>query len=664
MNDELRQRIIDRLRRGEDLPREWAREVYPPEKMEYELVYHGKERKGDILASTMAVPLQEVRTFGKNGGDWRNMLILGNNLQVLKRLLEYKKEGRLCNADGAPGVRLVYIDPPFATKQEFGAKQEEKAYRDKVIGAEFVEFLRKRLVLLRELMTSDGNLIVHLDNRKAHYIKVILDELLGENNFVNEIIWHKGREGGSSRSHSPSSAMPTEYQNLLIYSLNRGKRFWNHILGPYKKSTVSRIEKDDKGWYYTRGRMGRQPAEWEIEAGVALKTYVSNDPTKSKEQIISEITGPGAEFVALGDVWNSDVVRFTTNTDYPTEKPETLLSLILRAGSKEGDLVLDCFAGSGTTVAVAEKLGRRWVGIDRGKLAIYTIQKRMLNLKKEIGNKGKPLTPKPFTLYNAGLYDFATLRQLPREDWRFFALQLFECKDEPHAIGGLKLDGKRRGGSVLVYDHHGNPDTKIDEEAVLSIHRRIGDKISRQFYIIAPRHTFAFQQDYLTFDGVRYYALRIPYSFINELHRREFSALQQPKDEIAVNDLIDAEGFDFIQPPTVKYKAGVKKRPGQLLKEAFIKLESFESKARVRGGPESRGMDAFSMLLLDLDYNGEVFQLYTHLYAKDIAAADWHAWFPVEAIGEKIMAVFMDIYGNEATRVMTRDELKLPAQEA
>jgi site-specific DNA-methyltransferase (adenine-specific)/adenine-specific DNA-methyltransferase len=608
----------------------------------------------------MAVPLQKVRSFGKNGqNSWHNMLILGDNLQVLRRLLELKKNGQLCNADGTPGVRLVYIDPPFATKQEFGSNKDEKAYRDKVIGAEFVEFMRKRLVLLRELMSNDGNLIVHLDNRKAHYIKVILDEVFGENNFINEIIWQKGREGGSSRSHSPSSAMPTEYQNLLIYSLHRNKRYWNQILGPFKKSTVSRIEKDRKGWFYTRGRMGRQPAEWEIKAGKSLKTYVSNDLRKTKEQIIDEITGVGAEYVALGDVWNSEIVKFSTNTDYPTEKPESLLALLIKAGSKEGDLILDCFLGSGTTIAVAEKLDRRWVGIDRGKLAIYTTQKRLLTLKKEIGNKGKQLTPKPFSLYNAGLYDFSTLRQLPRDDWRFFALQLFECKDEPHTIGGLKLDGKRRGGSVLVYDHHSNPDIKIDEEAILSIHRRIGDKISRQFYIIAPRHTFSFQQDYLTFDGVRYYALRIPYSFINELHRREFIALRQPKDETAINDLIDAEGFDFIQIPTIKYKVGVKKRPGQLLKEAFIKLDDFESKARVRGTLESRGMDSFSMLLLDLNYNGEVFQLHSHLYANEIAAADWHAWFPIEALGKEIMAVFMDIYGNEATQVIKRVEFKL-----
>jgi DNA methylase len=126
---------------------------------------------------------------------------------------------------------------------------------------------------------------------------------------------------------------------------------------------------------------------------------------------------------------------------------------LAKAESKAGDLVLDAFAGSGTTCAVAEKLGRRWIGIDCGKLAIYTIQKRMLNLRQDIGNEGQPLKPKPFTLYNAGLYDFSTLKQLPWEAWRFFALQLFECRDERHTIGGMALDGKRRGHSVYVFNH-------------------------------------------------------------------------------------------------------------------------------------------------------------------------------------------------------------------
>jgi hypothetical protein len=123
MTPEQREQVIQLLQKSEDLSPEWARILFPPEKREYELVYHGKEREEDILANTLAVPLQPVRTFGNKGGDgtdeWRNKLIFGDNLQVMKSLLEMKKAGKLCNADGTPGVRLVYIDPPFATKLEF-----------------------------------------------------------------------------------------------------------------------------------------------------------------------------------------------------------------------------------------------------------------------------------------------------------------------------------------------------------------------------------------------------------------------------------------------------------------------------------------------------------------------------------------------------------------
>ncbi|MCF6156147.1 MAG: site-specific DNA-methyltransferase [Candidatus Brocadia sp.] len=134
-----------------------------------------------------------------------------------------KKVGRLCNADGTPGVRLIYIDPPFATKQEFKGSQDQKAYQDKVAGARFVEFIRRRLVMLRDLLSINGNIVIHLDPRKMHYIKVVCDEVFGEENFINEIIWHKGREGGSSRSHASGSAIPTEYQNLLIYARQRSE---------------------------------------------------------------------------------------------------------------------------------------------------------------------------------------------------------------------------------------------------------------------------------------------------------------------------------------------------------------------------------------------------------------------------------------------------------
>jgi site-specific DNA-methyltransferase (adenine-specific)/adenine-specific DNA-methyltransferase len=141
MNPEQRQEVIRRLQQGEELSPEWARILFPPEKREYELVYHGKQREEDILADTLAVPLQPARTFGKNGDGWHNLLIFGDNLQLMKSLLEMKKAGKLCNADGTPGVRLVYIDPPFATMQDFEGTQDQKAYQDKIAGAAFIELV-------------------------------------------------------------------------------------------------------------------------------------------------------------------------------------------------------------------------------------------------------------------------------------------------------------------------------------------------------------------------------------------------------------------------------------------------------------------------------------------------------------------------------------------
>jgi hypothetical protein len=191
MTPEQIEELIRLLQQGEEISPEWARILFPPEKREYELVYYGKEREEDIIANALAVPLQPIQTFGKNSGYWHNMLIFGDNFQVMKTLLELKREGKLCNADGTPGVRLIYIDPPFASRQEFRGTQDQKAYQDKVSGAAFIEFLRKRIILIRDLLSDDGAIYIHLDWRKCHYIKVIIDELFGEMNFQNEIIWQR-----------------------------------------------------------------------------------------------------------------------------------------------------------------------------------------------------------------------------------------------------------------------------------------------------------------------------------------------------------------------------------------------------------------------------------------------------------------------------------------
>ncbi|MBE9593211.1 MAG: hypothetical protein IMF19_06995, partial [Proteobacteria bacterium] len=155
---------------------------------EYELVYAGKEREEDILADTMAVPLQPIKTFGKNGDGWTNKLIFGDNLQAMKSLLD--------DPEVKGQVKLIYIDPPFATKQEFRGSQDQKDYQDKIAGAKFIEFLRKRLIFLRELLADDGSIYVHLDYRKGHYVKTLTSNRFREHKQsqcfiqVHHLLWN------------------------------------------------------------------------------------------------------------------------------------------------------------------------------------------------------------------------------------------------------------------------------------------------------------------------------------------------------------------------------------------------------------------------------------------------------------------------------------------
>lgn len=622
MDKKRQEKIYELLKRGmklaetgDELPAEWARELFPPERREYELVYNGKETEEQILADTMAVPFQEVSTFGQNGVDWHNKLIFGDNLQAMKTLLQMNADGKLVNADGTLGVRLIYIDPPFSTKRDFKGTQDQKAYQDKIEGAEFLEFLRKRLVFMRELLAPNGSIFVHLDWKKGHYAKVLLDEIFQENNFRNEIIWHYRRWSASPKFFQRM------HETIYWYSKN-GNYIFNPILQPY--ANPEWIEDTVRG--VVDGKL------------VRLKDEKGNYIKREKKN----------EGVLAHDVWediNFIAPTATERIDFPTQKPEKLLERIINVASDKGDIVLDAFAGSGTTSSVAEKLGRRWITIDIGKLSIYTTQKRLLTLRKNIGNAGEPLAVKPFTLYNAGLYDFENLRQLPWEDWRFFALQLFECKDEPHKIHGFQIDGKRQGSSVHVFNHF-NQGT-VSRETIADLHASIGKAVGDRCYIIAPRGAFLFQEDYIEMEGVRYYALRIPYSFINELHRREFSALVQPNDEMAINETVEATGFDFIQPPAVELEVSPKKQV------VSVKIKKFESKARLRGEEKVSKHDALSMVMVDYDYNGKVFDLDKAFYANAIKDNKWKIELPAKEIKGDVMLVFLDIYGNEARIVIT-----------
>jgi len=582
------------------LPLDYKHILFPPEKREYELVYAGKEREEDILADTMAVPLQPIKTFGTNGGGWTNKLIFGDNLQVMKSLLD--------DPDVKGQVKLIYIDPPFATKQEFRGSQDQKAYQDKIAGSKFVEFLRKRLIFLRELLADDGSIYVHLDWKKAHYLKTIMDEIFGENFFRNEIIWHYRTGNISDKQFQRKHDVVFLYSKTdhMFFKPVEIKEYYFCIYGPeFKPSFQGRKSGKDK---YGEYRISLVDDVWDISA----------------------------VFTLSGE-----------HTEYPTQKPEKLIERVIEASSKNNDLILDAFAGSGTTLAVAEKLGRRWIGIDCGKLAIYTIQKRMLNLKSEIGNKRKPLKTKPFTLYHAGLYDFPKLKQLPWEEWRRFALLLFNCRDDKHTLSGIELDGYKGRSDVLVFDYQKEGGVVLDYGFIDDLHSMIGSKVGRQFFIIAPAASVTFLEDYIDKGSVRYYILRIPYSIINELHNQDFEAIKQPIDETQVNDTVDAVGFDFIRQPKVECTYSTEKPEGQLLEYATIKIKTFKSEAMLKGASQLANRESLSMIMVNFSYDGAIFNLDKVYYASEIGKNSWKVFLPKEEFKEQIMIIYLDIYGNE-----------------
>jgi site-specific DNA-methyltransferase (adenine-specific)/adenine-specific DNA-methyltransferase len=641
--DQELERIVSLLREGKPLPEDYKTILFDTKK-EYELIYADKEREEDILADTMAVPLQPVKTFrkGENGNCWTNMLIFGDNLQVLKTLLQMKQEGKLKNADGTPGVRLVYIDPPFATRQEFRGSQDQKAYQDKIAGARFLEFLRKRLVFLRELLSEDGSIYVHLDWKKAHYVRTLLDEILGEENFRNEIVWYY-------RRWSAPSKLFQRYHDVVFWYTKNQEYLFNELRempANVRKGRRESYERDENGRLF----------RWQSLHGKRYKIYRDD------------------EGVLAGDVWEIPFIHPSgyERTAYPTQKPEALLERIIKASSNPGDLVLDCFAGSGTTLAVAEKLGRRWIGVDCGKLAIYTMQKRLLNIaeSKDLEDPqkkkkyGKP--PKPFTLYNAGLYDYRMIKELPWEQYRDFALKLFQCRDERHEISKIELDGYLGADSVMVFNYQKHPDAMLDRGFIDDLHKYLGDKIGKRFFIIAPAASVQFLEDYIEKGKTKYYILRIPYSIIEEIHNRGFTKIKQPVSEIDVNDTVEAVGFDFIQVPTVECQYFIEDKKGQLglgkgTKECVIKIEKFESRVISRKPLEFANLETLSIVMLDYNFDGEVFDLDEVFYAENLkkhalSKAEGNGYevrFTEDQVKGQIMIIYIDIFGNEKREVKT-----------
>ena len=291
-----------------------------------------------------------------NPNDWNNLLIQGDNKQVMEALLN-KFKGK---------ISLIYIDPPFFTGEDYhfktfiGKKDKltAKAYSDSWDGGlnAYLNFIYERLFLIRELLSEKGSVYLHLDWHVSHYIKILLDEIFGENNFRNEIIWAYPAASVQTRMFYIRS-----YDTIFFYTKSDNYIFRDdpQIYMEYSDRVKSALKKDEKGVFYYRGgsHNGKK---------LSRKVYVKSNGIFPR------------------DVWN-DIPYIRANTreyqGFSTQKPERLLKRIILASSNENDIVADFFCGTGTALAVAEKLGRRWIGCDITPQSIHICRKRILDIK-------------------------------------------------------------------------------------------------------------------------------------------------------------------------------------------------------------------------------------------------------------------------------------------
>ncbi len=712
--------LLECIRNGKEIPEEYKYALFPTKQKVYELVYAGKMRKEDILADNeeaKAVPLQVEKVFnGKkhplDSKNWQNILVFGDNLQFLKTC--YRNQDPLIKDKVKGKINLIYIDPPFGTGDQYDASKGQSAYSAKRKGADFVEFLRRRLFLLGEMLTDTGSIVVRMDYHFGHYVKVLLDEIFDKGNFRNEIIISRTRQGALNTQFESQRSMNVATDSLFWYSKNSDTRFkpfkreagenaqsyWHTFWKPTDRPTlrykIFGISPDRGQWLWKKER-----------TEIAIKNY--KEFLAQKELTLEEYwqkTGGTKEFVKKEEHLNSynsvkywihprdfvlantdwtDIQGYSRTTGYPTENSEDLLARVIGTCTDEGDLVLDVFSGSGTTAAVAEKLSRRWIGCDIGKLSIYTTQKRLLTIKnsKDLDDKrgkyGK--TAKSFCVVTAGLYDLGKIFNQVKDKYIDFVSQLFEVERlENKRIGGIEIDGKKGAFYVKIFPYWEFKDANVDEKYIEDLHKNIGKKIDERFYIIAPANSVDFITDYHLVGNVRYYFLKVPYQIIKELHKVQFKKLRQPQSKSNINDLEEAIGFHFIKQPEVKSKIEIKKD------KVVLKLTKFYSQyTEEESHEELDNFESLAMVLIDLKYNGETFLMTDYYFADDLikdkkkrnigedenlqeeieretdetkirsalkGQKKIKLEFSKQDCGKEIMAVYIDIYGNEFREIL------------
>ncbi|MBL7196220.1 MAG: site-specific DNA-methyltransferase [Desulfobacterales bacterium] len=465
--------MADKIRWGLDNP-------HPFSQMKTELIWEGKydeygnRRAVDIAGCAM--PLQKIETVDEPAArahvqdklfdpvkahqdDFRNRLIWGDNKLVMASLLkEFKGK-----------VDLIYIDPPFDVgadftmnvpvgdgKETLGKDQsalEMVAYRD-MWGKgtdSYLQMMFERLLLMKELLSEKGSIYVHCDWRVNSYLRLVLDEFFSKEHFVNEIIWHYRRWS------APSSKFQNMHDSIFLYKKKSNVTF-NLLFQDYA----------DEKWIETtvRGIVNGKL--------VRLKDEYGNYIERGKEN----------KGVPMHDVWED--INFIAPTakerlGYTTQKPEALLERIIKASSNEGDLVADFFCGSGTTGAVAEKLGRRWIMADLGRFAIHTSRKRLIQLQRTLHKEGKQY--RSFDVYNLGRYERQWWQKErlegAEEEHRRVVMDFYRAEPLPNAAGLLH---GRKGPAFVHVDGIDSIFTRDELRSVVKAAKEAG---AREIHCLA-----------------------------------------------------------------------------------------------------------------------------------------------------------------------------------
>ena len=479
-----RREIDDRISRGLPLDDRFRFLLFG-DKRQVELVWNGKSR--DFCS--VALPFQTIEQVdeprdekytakhpgglftptGRQQSGWANKLIWGDNRLILASLARGPIRDEI---DRAGGLKLIYIDPPFDVGADFSmsipvdddnlvkepSMLEKIAYHDTwgKGNDSFIAMIHERIALMHDLLAADGSIYVHCDWRVSAYIRLVLDEIFGKDNFCNEIIWSFGGKGlANVKGHFLRN------YNSIFFFRKSDKAILNLRSGIVSESVKSRfaklLTKDHKIHFGTLRQSGDA-----LELERATKSFVHKHGRAPDD---SDVARDYSEGSILRDVWDGiSIVRqnvvYGEFSGYPTQKPEALLERIIKASSNEGDLVADFFCGSGTTAAVAEKLGRKWIAADLGRFAIHTTRKRMIAVQRERKKEEKPY--RAFEILNLGKYERhyylgvgAELRgeareaRLREQEQEFVEMILGAYRAEPLLNGGM-FQGRRGERFVAV----------------------------------------------------------------------------------------------------------------------------------------------------------------------------------------------------------------------